>query len=57
MGFREPILHADFKMDGSRIICCGMEHAFRIWRLDKPKLVEAVKLSYVFPDKRKHTDK
>jgi len=45
-GHRDEVLSADFNMDGSRIISCGMDHSLKMWRCDTDSIKAAIKLSY-----------
>lgn len=45
-GHRDEVLSADFNMDGSRIISCGMDHSLKMWRCDTDSIQAAIKLSY-----------
>ncbi|XP_013381306.1 polycomb protein eed [Lingula anatina] len=47
-GHRDEVLSADFNIDGSKIVSCGMDHSLKIWRLDQPKVREAIENSYKF---------
>jgi len=45
-GHRDEVLSADFNMDGSKIISCGMDHSLKMWHCDTPAIQQAIKLSY-----------
>ena len=45
-GHRDEVLSADFNMDGSKIISCGMDHSLKMWRCDTDSIQDAIKLSY-----------
>merc|ERR1712227_605983 len=45
-GHRDEVLSADFNMDGTKIISCGMDHSLKMWRMDTDNIKEAIKLSY-----------
>merc|ERR1712062_352243 len=34
-GHRDEVLSADFGLEGTQIVSCGMDHSLRIWKLDK----------------------
>jgi len=45
-GHRDEVLSADFNMDGTKIISCGMDHSLKMWRMDTDSIQTAIKLSY-----------
>jgi len=45
-GHRDEVLSADFNMDGTKIISCGMDHSLKMWRMDTSSIQAAIKLSY-----------
>lgn len=47
-GHRDEVLSADFNLDGTRIISCGMDHSLKMWRLNKDSISETIKSSYQY---------
>jgi len=45
-GHRDEVLSADFNMDGTKIISCGMDHSLKLWHCDTPEIQAVIKLSY-----------
>jgi len=45
-GHRDEVLSADFNMEGTKIISCGMDHSLKMWRFDTDNIKEAVEKSY-----------
>lgn len=45
-GHRDELLSADIDMSGRWLISCGMDHSFKVWRLDHPSVKEAIQRSY-----------
>ncbi|CAG7822860.1 unnamed protein product [Allacma fusca] len=51
-GHRDEILTLDFNIDGTRIVSGGMDHAIKIWNLNKPEILLAIEKSTRFIPKR-----
>ncbi|XP_033739421.1 polycomb protein EED-like [Pecten maximus] len=47
-GHRDEVLSADFNMDGSIIVSCGMDHSLKMWKTDHESIQTALKESYNF---------
>ncbi|XP_069103147.1 polycomb protein EED-like [Argopecten irradians] len=53
-GHRDEVLSADFNMDGSIIVSCGMDHSLKMWKTNHESIQTALKESYNFiPGKTK----
>ncbi|ESO12851.1 hypothetical protein HELRODRAFT_105574 [Helobdella robusta] len=55
-GHRDELLSGDIDFDGQLLISCGMDHSFKIWKLDNPYIVDAIEKSYKY-DKKNKNDK
>jgi len=44
-GHRDEVLSADFNLEGTKIVSCGMDHSLKIWKFDTPSLSEAIEKS------------
>ncbi|WAR08894.1 EED-like protein, partial [Mya arenaria] len=44
-GHRDEVLSADFNIDGSKLISCGMDHSLKMWRMDNEPIQEAIRNS------------
>lgn len=51
-GHRDEVLAADIKVTGSHIVSCGMDHSLKVWKLKKPEIEKAIRLSYNFNQQR-----
>ena len=38
----------DINLEGTLVISCGMDHSLKIWRLDKPRIQNAIEESYKY---------
>ena len=47
-GHRDEVLSADFNLDGTRIISCGMDHSLKMWRMDTENIKARLMLSLEF---------
>jgi len=47
-GHRDEVLAADIDLNGFRMASCGMDHALKVWRLDKPKIQKTIQQSYLY---------
>ncbi|XP_052809921.1 polycomb protein EED-like [Mya arenaria] len=47
-GHRDEVLSADFNIDGSKLISCGMDHSLKMWRMDNEPIQEAIRNSYTY---------
>lgn len=56
-GHRDEVLSADFNLEATKIISCGMDHSLKIWDVSKPEIQEAMKKSYEFDKKDKRAFK
>ncbi|KAL3881639.1 hypothetical protein ACJMK2_028052 [Sinanodonta woodiana] len=50
-GHRDEVLSADFNIQGTKIISCGMDHSLKVWRTDTPELLGAMRESYTYNSK------
>ncbi|XP_064606882.1 polycomb protein EED-like [Liolophura sinensis] len=47
-GHRDEVLSADFNIEGTRIVSCGMDHSLKLWKCNKPEVIKAMEMSYVY---------
>merc|ERR1711976_752714 len=47
-GHRDEVLSGDINLEGTLVISCGMDHSLKIWRLDKPRIQNAIEESYKY---------
>eukprot|EP00041_Stephanoeca_diplocostata_P007086 m.97688 g.97688 ORF g.97688 m.97688 type:complete len:454 (+) comp16725_c0_seq1:172-1533(+) len=52
-GHRDEVLSADFNLDGTKIVSCGIDHSLKIWDLNKANIKDAIKSSYSHNPKSK----
>ncbi|KAK3097738.1 hypothetical protein FSP39_012662 [Pinctada imbricata] len=52
-GHRDEVLSADFNIDGSQIVSCGMDHSLKIWKTTTEEIQAAVRESYTY-NRAKH---
>lgn len=42
-GHRDEVITLDISLDCTRLISGGMDHAIKVWNLDKPEVLDAIK--------------
>ena len=42
-GHRDEVITLDINLDCTRLISGGMDHAIKVWNLDRPEMLEAIK--------------
>lgn len=45
-GHRDEVLSADFNLDCTKIVSCGMDHSLKIWNINTPEISAAIARSY-----------
>lgn len=50
-GHRDEVLSADFNIDGTKLISCGMDHSLKMWRMDTEIIQRAMEESYTYHNK------
>ncbi|KAL4233600.1 hypothetical protein ACF0H5_008281 [Mactra antiquata] len=47
-GHRDEVLSADYNIDGTKLVSCGMDHSLKIWRTDADIILKAMEKSYTY---------